>query len=307
MNAFTSWLSAFHSGVSFGSKIAHFRLRVQRLLDEQRHAPHRRRTSTARTPGCADTSVRAPNTTVPMPGKLRRQLTPSGLSTPCCGSVITPQGRRRSCRGSSSRARRATSRRRGWCPRGRRCRRRSRSAATIDGVARDRVGRLQVREVQRAVLRSAAAGAAGEDVRIAVAPPAHRRAGSAAAVGDRVRRRVHDVERALASQYASASASTAGSRDPGQQHQVEDRAPCRAARSRRTPSANMREVDDRASRQSGVGRRSRRSADGRCQRVVARERGPGCGDRDEPRRTGVRRRQVRRSGRAGRSRPSCRR
>ena len=40
--------------------------------------------------GFLDTRVRAPNTTVPMPGNSRRQLTPSPLRTPCCMSVIRP-------------------------------------------------------------------------------------------------------------------------------------------------------------------------------------------------------------------------
>ena len=78
-----------HSGTSFGSKITQPRLAKS---DCSRNSVIRR-TGTYRycwNAGLAATSVRAPKTTVPMPGNDLRQLTPSGLSVPCRGSVIRP-------------------------------------------------------------------------------------------------------------------------------------------------------------------------------------------------------------------------
>src|SRR5713226_7326386 len=79
-----------HSGVSFGSKITHPRLPTN---DCSRNSAIRR-TGTYRycwKAGLAATRVRAPNTIVQMPGNVRRQFTPRGLSVPCLGSVMRPE------------------------------------------------------------------------------------------------------------------------------------------------------------------------------------------------------------------------
>ena len=91
MNALTSCRSAVHSGTSFGSKIAHRRL----VNSDCSMNKAMRRTATyfhCSYAGLSDTSVRAPKTTLPIPGNVRMQLTPSGLRTPCCGSVSAPHG-----------------------------------------------------------------------------------------------------------------------------------------------------------------------------------------------------------------------
>ena len=80
---------AIHSGSSFGSNT------TQRRLANSVCSMNRviRRTGTyidwAKAVFLA-TIVRAPHTTVPIPAKLRRQLTASRLSTPCCGSFMIP-------------------------------------------------------------------------------------------------------------------------------------------------------------------------------------------------------------------------
>src|ERR1700689_805254 len=83
-------LMGSHNGSSLGSKTTHFRLdtsvcSINNVI---------RRTGTyfdCANAGLSATSVRAPNTTFPIPTKLRRQLIDNRFSTPCCGSFMTPE------------------------------------------------------------------------------------------------------------------------------------------------------------------------------------------------------------------------
>ena len=63
------------------------RAAVEALLDEQREAPHRQVLPLATPARRRRRSVRAPQTTWPDAGNVRRQLTPSGLSRPFSASV----------------------------------------------------------------------------------------------------------------------------------------------------------------------------------------------------------------------------
>src|SRR5215471_3826398 len=82
---------ATHSGSPFGSNTTHLRFasNVCSMNNVIRRTGTYHHCWNASLP---DTSVRAPNTTVPNPGNALRQLMPRGLSTPCLGSVMLPLG-----------------------------------------------------------------------------------------------------------------------------------------------------------------------------------------------------------------------
>ena len=121
MNAPTFSRICAHSGSSFGSNTTHWVLRYR--LSSRNSAS--RRTGTYFHSSASTSSprrVRAPQTTVPMPRKVRRQLMPRGLSRPFSASVSV-DGRADARRPGRPRCRPAPSRRRGCRRCGRRCRR----------------------------------------------------------------------------------------------------------------------------------------------------------------------------------------
>src|SRR5579859_6700554 len=91
MNAFTSWVSAVHSGWEFGSNTAQVRLAysvcsMNRAIRRTAMYFHCCLAVLASAPAV----VRAPKITVPTAGNWRRQLSALRFRTPCWRSVIAP-------------------------------------------------------------------------------------------------------------------------------------------------------------------------------------------------------------------------